>query len=205
MSLNTKVAYPYTRSNRVKDKILSEVMISELIKSVSPDTNFWIDDERTKLILDGYYFELNQSPNMDYYVYCFTQIGYNSGGIIQKEEFPQLLNYISMSDSGNLDEMECLFLTPNEITEESPETAFDFIHHDEYGYYYGEHYYINVIGGKISDIPLLKDIYASFYISENYDNSKRYKIWIKQSTMNPYVYLSDDNWCPLGAVYKTSE
>lgn len=204
MSLNTTIAFPYTRSNRIKDKILSEVMMTTLVKSITPNDSFWVDDAKTKLVLGGYYFELPQYPGDDKYVYCFVE---------RDEEFPQLLNYISMApqaESPQFDDYECLFILDNQLSEGNP----DFIYEGPQGYCYHDgsqqNIYINYFGGKCSDIPVISDVYKPFYISLTYDDSKKTKIWIKADTMNPFVYdenYSDQDtghWCPLGAVYKSN-
>lgn len=208
MSLNTTIAYPYTRSNRIKDKILSEVMMTTLVKSITPEPSFWINSEKTKLVLGGYYFELASYPGDDKYVYCFVE---------RDEEFPQLLNYISMApqqDPPSFDEQECLFITSSSIDNgaEPADGQLDFLHRDGDDLYFisnSQNIYINYFGGKCSDIPVISDVYSPFYISLSYDNSKKSKIWIKLDTMNPFVYdenyfdMTTGHWCPLGAVYKT--
>lgn len=59
---NTLCAYPFTKSVYPKDKIMSEVMISKLVKSLSPAKSFIIsklNGAPQEIISDGYYFYLN--------------------------------------------------------------------------------------------------------------------------------------------------
>ena len=198
--LNTNVAYPYTRSDRAKDKIMSEVMISQIVKYSFPgDIQIgWVDDNHTKLVMNGYYFEPSITLQNEKYVYCFVEA--------ETKSFPELLNWASMTDTqvDEIDPLECLFILDDAFDGDTIPSPFDtVILKDENGYYYGDHNYVQVVGSKVSDIKSYKFLSAPFYIAQQSDNNLSYKIWIKQDTMNPYVYdESISEWVPLGAVYK---
>lgn len=59
---NTLLAYPYTKSNLPKAKIMSEVMMTKIVKALSPADTFILskdDNNPQEIISDGYYFYLN--------------------------------------------------------------------------------------------------------------------------------------------------
>jgi len=59
---NTLLAYPYTKSDLPKAKIMSEIMMTKIVKALSPTNTFILsknDSDPQEIISDGYYFYLN--------------------------------------------------------------------------------------------------------------------------------------------------
>ena len=105
---NTQLAYPFTKSNRSRDKIMSEVMITGIIKSLSPVEKFIISkngNNPDEVIFDGYYFKLDGDAltAKDLY-FCTSPEGANLG-----ESFPEL-----WCDA----EGECLFTSQQALPSE---------------------------------------------------------------------------------------
>lgn len=177
---NTLLAYPYTKSNRTRDKILSEVMMTNLIKILSPVDQFIVskygDTMAKEIIIDGYYFYLEEGVGdltNDLTVYFYTSNEDSNLG----ESFPEL--YCAPTD------YECLFTSEQNIQNYTQHSAV------------------------LSNLPYLDDLRENYvyYLSEYADNTKQGKIWVKidseGNVLNPYIYDKDNNiWVPLGAVYK---
>ena len=63
--MNSKVAYPFTKSLRDRDKIMSEVQISKLFlalvdKQENVIISTYLDGFPKEILLHGYYFILNE-------------------------------------------------------------------------------------------------------------------------------------------------
>ena len=165
---NTSIAYPYTKSDRDKDKIMSEVMITTIIEALSPAPKFILSGTQSNMnevIIDGYYFKLAGSATTASDLYFYTT---------NDATFPELYR----DDQG-----ECLFL--------SPKSPLPGIQHSAH----------------VADLPTQDGLNKPYFIAAEDDTTTKQanqsRIWIKQDTMNPYVYTGVE-WVPLGAVYKST-
>lgn len=164
--MSTVFAYPCTKGQKTIGKVMSERMISELVKILSPEKNIKLSNY--EFVLGGYYFKIDtEIPPETLYLYYYT----SSQGVTPDEDFfPELY----VDDNG-----ECLFTSqPSPLPLDCDEHSVSY-----------------------ASIKSLQDAWCPFYIAETYDSEKTNKIWIKESTMNPFVY-NGSSWVPLGAVYK---
>ena len=190
---NTLIAYPFTKSQRDRDKIMSEVMIASLVKSLSPVPSFILStvggnsNTLDEVIFDGYYFKLDPSTTAatsanNLYFYTSEEDLQDLGS-----SFPELYE-----DANG----ECLFETQQTIS--------------------GYHEHPIAIRDANGFLLKTKDTlyqFTPYFIAPESDLQTKQqnlqKIWIKQETFNPYVYTGtgayeDDYWVPLGAVYKST-
>ena len=113
-TVETNFAYPCTRANIKVGKILSERMISTLVKLVEPERACFISssdnisDPYDAYLLDGYFFSNPVVPNNCDRVYFYTSS--NDGAPMIADFFPEL--YVDDLDNG------CLFCS--EIGEPDP-------------------------------------------------------------------------------------
>lgn len=205
-TLHSQVAYPFTKSNRERDKIMSEVMLSKLhLSLVNNNENVIIkkDDNSGKpleVLIHGYYFKLenNFSSNADYlYVYVESDIfeDENNG-----KKFPELLQVMN---SSNYEDHECIF-SSSAKSDATLRSDLGLIK-DGDDLKNSDGKIIEEFGGNLLNFQTLEEIYCPFYISETSVDDLKNKIWIKidnnNTILNSFVYYNSE-WIPIGAVYK---
>lgn len=221
-NLHSTVAYPFTKSLRHRDKIMSEVMLARLHKALVRNEDYVIisrvNNIPSEILIKGYYFKLDPdfaSNSNAFYIY--VEADREEVSSENAKEFPELLQTM-----GSLiyADHECIFdhqLSSDELADlgitESGGDLFvgDNVPVVEFGGYWRED-----SGGTVVFIDI-DSLYRVYYFGENFDNTKRGQIWVRTRTsgnyvevINPYVYCEDispdqfgfGQWAPLGAVYK---
>ena len=212
---HSTIAYPFTKSDRARDKVMSEVMITSLNKSLIGDQELVVistyeDGSKPKeILIHGYYFYLQQefaSESDAFYIYVQADLKDNDAG----KSFPELLQVMG---SETYADHECIFnVSLKDDTSAADQLAEDLgATYNEYlDQYVVDGIPVEQLGGDKSSFASLQDLFKVFYIADQSDDSQKGRIWIKSKTvgsqvtiLNPYVYFETaKKWVPLGAVYK---
>lgn len=220
-NLHSTVAYPFTKSLRHRDKIMSEVMLSRLHKALVRNENYVIITQNgnipSEILIKGYYFKLDPdfaTNSSAFYIYVEADREESSNE--NAKEFPELLQTMG---SPIYADHECIFdhkLSASELEDLGISSTGDGLFIGdvpviEYGGYWRDDGSHEVVFINIDSL------YRVYYFGETFDNTKRGQIWVRTrrngqytEVINPYVYcegLSPDQfgfgqWAPLGAVYK---
>jgi len=228
------VAYPFTKSDRDRDKIMSEVQLSRLHLALVNNTEnviisrFENSTVPKEVLIHGYYFRLDYSFASEargFYIYLERDM-YQSDTPGGGYEIPELLQVIPgrYSSSGFADH-ECIFKSP--LTTASNMNSIG-VTQTEDGLVDSSGNPVDIFGGKFdpeneenSDFVDIANLFTVYYFGENFDDRKKGQIWVRTrnignnqvDVLNPYVYCSNiadgqfgfGKWAPLGAVYKSFE
>ena len=214
--MNSKVAYPFTKSLRERDKVMSEVQISKVSYAlVNQNDNVVIsvypNGKPKELLLHGYYFILDEQFSetaQAFYIYLEQDV-YD---VLSGKEFPELLQSIG---GGVYEEHECIF-SVDARTDNDLANALGLLKDGGGNLITQGGSPVITVGGEwekqdgSSDFIFLEELYAIYYLADEPDNKKKRQIWIKTQTtndgvevLNPHIYSTvSDSWVPLGAVYK---
>ena len=210
--LNTKVAYPFTKSDRARDKIMSEVMISRLhLSLVNGNDNIVLSYDGSnridEVLIHGYYFKLSDSLKDKYMtgIPDFLYIFVGKDAIITDDEddtvFPELYQAIG---SEQFAEHECLF-DGSIFVSGDPDNDFTSDFKSATGLEKvgsvitdSDGNEVDMFGGSTTYAFIdISGIYRPYYFSETYDNHQKNKIWVRlyydadndaYQILNAYVY-----------------
>lgn len=209
------VAYPFTKSDRNRDKIMSEVQLARLHLALVNNTENVIISRfensvvPRELLIHGYYFMLDYAfasevVNESKGFYIYLEKDKFQGEESQDYEFPELLQVIPgrYSSSGFADH-ECIFKGPLTTTSNLNSIG---VTETEDGLIDANGNPVEIYGGRFdsnneenSDFIDISNLFNVYYFGENFDDRKKGQIWVRTRSignnqvdvLNPYVYCAN--------------